>query len=146
MEYSNTNEMKRLKFQAEDGVKSYSNVAALVDDASEDFLRSNNLFDAIESFLHHHYTDRMVAQQAVFTIALDVLADHLELIQNLEARSGEEFLLKLIIPAGLKEEFLYRLVAMNITAAALFPGIDGAGKAVAEYVALRAWEAEQSKP
>ena len=41
---------------------------------------------------------------------------------------------KFIIPKELKSEFLINLKAMNITASSLFPGVDGLGKSVKQFV------------
>jgi hypothetical protein len=40
---------------------------------------------------------------------------------------------KIVIPKEVKREFLRRLQTMNITASALFPGIDGLGRSVREF-------------
>ena len=41
---------------------------------------------------------------------------------------------KIVIPKEVKREFLRCLQTMNITASALFPGIDGLGKSVREFI------------
>ena len=46
--------------------------------------------------------------------------------------------LKLIVPKDLKREFLRKLRRMNITAHALFPGLDGLGRSVGELIQLGA--------
>jgi len=43
-------------------------------------------------------------------------------------------LIKIVIPARLKVEFLARLHGLNVTPAALFPGLDGLGRMVRDYV------------
>jgi hypothetical protein len=41
---------------------------------------------------------------------------------------------KIVIPEKLKPEFLRRLQIMNITANSLFPGVDGLGRSVREFI------------
>lgn len=81
--------------------------------------------------------DRIVAQQGTFTVSLDVLADHGDLVNDVLApsASGSEITyLKLIVPEGLKPEFMLHLRYMNIAAHSLFPGADGLGRSVADII------------
>lgn len=88
------------------------------------------------------HNTRSVAQQGVFTLSTDILADHAPLIDTALAQTTwSNQYVKVVIPSGLKQEFLCRLKAMNITASALFPGPDGVGRAAAEYVKIRVWDA-----
>ncbi len=90
---------------------------------------------------------RAAAQQAMFTVCRDPCIDHAEVIHDALVKShGERVALhKLIIPSRLKPEFLRRLRTMNITANSLFPGVDGLGKSVDEFVQLTcAFKAAQS--
>lgn len=84
----------------------------------------------------HYETDRMGAQQIGITASHQILADHREIIEHTiteEALERGRFA-KIIIPADVKPEFLRNLRRMNITARALFPGIDGLGRSIAELV------------
>jgi len=87
-------------------------------------------------------TERMVAQQGCFTISQDILADHaLAMAGQLPAEAEEEGQTlvnrhKYIIPAARKPELLRLLHHMNVTAASLFPGIDGLGAELEEVVRL----------
>jgi len=86
------------------------------------------------------HSRRSASQQAVFTVCTHVLSDHSDVIS--EAFVGQEDrypLNKVIVPAGLKDEFLSRLRTMNITPSSLFPGLDGLGRAARDYIRLRAW-------
>ncbi|MFH7326442.1 FRG domain-containing protein [Desulfurivibrio sp. C05AmB] len=86
------------------------------------------------------HSRRSASQQAVFTICTHLLADHGDVIS--EAFAGQEDrypLNKVIIPAGLKDEFLSRLRTMNITPNSLFPSLDGLGRAARDYIRLRTW-------
>jgi hypothetical protein len=80
------------------------------------------------------HTDRMGAQQMGFTMANRVVCDHSDLIMQLEAPA--ETLTKLVIPAALKPRFMRRLLRMDITGRALFPGIDGLGRSAVELAEL----------
>lgn len=84
-------------------------------------------------------TARMAAQQTVFTVSPAVLADHGDLLGSLPQPPEKALFLKLIIPPELKTEFLRRLrEQMNITAQTLFPGVDGLGRSVAEWMDVAA--------
>jgi hypothetical protein len=47
---------------------------------------------------------------------------------------------KLIVPSGIKKKLFIQLHRMNIHAATLFPGIEGAALGVMEYGAMEEWE------
>lgn len=86
------------------------------------------------------HTGRSAPQQAVFTICTHVLADHADAISGVFVGQEDRYPLnKVIIPAELKNEFLSRLRTMNITPSAMFPGLDGLGRAARDYIRLRAW-------
>jgi len=92
-------------------------------------------------------TDRLVAQQGRYSLSVRILGVHEDLIGEPCSQAGREnpgklLFQKWIIPANLKPEFLYKLRAMNITGHSLFPGIDGAGRSVAEAARL----ASQPRP
>ena len=92
------------------------------------------------------HTDRMAAQQTQTSICLQVLADQAKVIaEAIQDSKHPGALTKLIIPATLKPEFLHRLRTMNVTASALFPGIDGLGKSVAELIQLGCWHETSGK-
>jgi hypothetical protein len=84
-------------------------------------------------------TERTAAQQAVFTVSTHILADHGDVIEETFRLGGSTQLQRVIVPGGLKDEFLSRLRTMNLTPSALFPGLDGLGRASRDYVRLRAW-------
>ncbi len=82
-------------------------------------------------------SDRMISQQGIFSISRSVLGDHGELLdQAFNNTSDKLHYAKVIVPAALKHELARRLRTMNITANALFPGIDGLGRSIAELVRL----------
>lgn len=88
-------------------------------------------------------TERMVAQQGAFTVCQDILADHAVAIEDAVpptepiAKNQISILLqKVVIPSAHKKPFLKRLQMMNITADALFPGVDGLGRSIEEAIRL----------
>jgi len=87
-------------------------------------------------------SERMVAQQGVFSVSEQILADHGQVISDAMAWAGhdndEPQFFGIRIAPQLKTDFLRRLRTMNVTAASLFPGVDGLGMAVAEAMRLEA--------
>lgn len=67
-------------------------------------------------------TAREVAQQGVFTFTNRLMCHQQEVIA--ETCKGHEFG-RILIPKHLKQEFAMRLRLMNVTASALFPGVEG---------------------
>ncbi len=93
-------------------------------------------------------TERMAAQQTRMTFSAQILADHGQIIaETVKAEEAKKQMYgKLIIPKELKLEFLRKLRSVNITARALFPGVDGLGRSVAELVRLGgAYESAKEK-
>lgn len=82
-------------------------------------------------------TDRMAAQQGIFTVCRNISGIQHDIISN-ACKEEPVFLRKVIIPSDQKVEFLRKLHAMNITANSLFPGLDGLGQSVKELVLLNA--------
>ena len=81
--------------------------------------------------------DRTVAQQGHYAVCTNPLVLHDEAIaEPFDAQQLSEHCIKVVIPKEAKSEFLGRFEAMNITAASLFPGMDGAGRFVREQVTL----------
>jgi hypothetical protein len=76
---------------------------------------------------------RMLAQQGGYTFCLNPLADQGASIDKVFA--GDRRLYgKYIIKGRLKLEFRRRLYSMNSAANSLFPGQDGIGRSIAEYL------------
>ncbi len=95
---------------------------------------------AIYPILGGQHSQRSVAQQGAYTVCTDIFADHGQLIaEAFTTENSHNSFGKLTIPGELKYDFLSRLRTMNITASALFPGIDGVGRAISEHVHLRSW-------
>jgi len=86
-------------------------------------------------------TDRMVAQQSSFTVCTELLEDHDKfadsfVFDGVYGGEGHSIVTKYIVKGKLKTRFLANLEMMNITASALFPGIDGLGKSIKEMVEI----------
>lgn len=80
---------------------------------------------------------RIAAQQGIFTVCTNIMEDHGDIIDNTFGNLSSQYLLKIIIPSNLKNKILSQLHTMNITAASLFPGIDGLGLRMAEIIKLK---------
>jgi hypothetical protein len=77
-------------------------------------------------------SERFLAQQGKFTMSFAPLQDQCSLI----GKFGGPFVKKIIIPSTNKRDFLLRLRDINITAASLFPGVDGLGRSIEELISL----------
>lgn len=75
---------------------------------------------------------RMAEQQGRFTMCLRVHQDHTIIATKIPLTHVR----KIVIPHAAKPDFLAELRRMNITAAALFPGVDGLGRSIAELTSL----------
>ena len=102
--------------------------------------------DRLFAFKPKWMTNRMTAQQTLFTVCENPLVDHSDLIHDtlsdrIEFYPGgfRAYHTKLIIVKELKQECFHRLRIMNVTGNSLYPGLDGAGVSVAEFVRLMAW-------
>jgi FRG domain len=78
-------------------------------------------------------TAREIAQQGLFTFANRVLADHeVAIAQGCNNCSFG----RIILPRKLKREFTARLNLMNVTAAAIFPGVEGICGSIRDKIRL----------
>lgn len=81
--------------------------------------------------------DRMVAQQGCFLASMNVATDVEDcLASRVSAAQAEKIIsvLKLRVPAKAKPDIVHRLRAMNVSAATLFPGLDGIGRLLDDIV------------
>jgi len=85
---------------------------------------------------------RIAAQQGVFTVCTNILEDHSNMIEAGFGKDSYQHLIKIIIPSEMKKNILSQLHTMNITAASLFPGIDGLGLKVSEVIKLKVYHRE----
>jgi hypothetical protein len=86
-------------------------------------------------------SERITAQRGVFTICEKLFVDHAVVIgEALRQRAtvGQVWpLFKIVIPPEGKKFFRQYLSKLNITAATLFPGTDGLGRAVTETLRVQ---------
>lgn len=83
-------------------------------------------------------TERMVAQQGIYTVCCNISGDQHNIISETMPDQNEKVMfIKLVIPRQLKKEFLKKLRIVNIMASSLFPGIDGFGKSISELIHLK---------
>lgn len=73
-------------------------------------------------------TERMLAQQSVYTFVQPANADHISIMDT--NKKGDRGPLQMTIPLKFKPEFMRRLLSMNVTGRTLFPGLDGVGRYV----------------
>jgi hypothetical protein len=103
------------------------------------FFASDNELPCCYTFARKQKIERMVTQQADFTVSPDVLADHADIIEKaLIENDTKVWFGKLIIPADLKPQFLLQLHRFNVNGIALFPGLDGLGRSMKELATLHA--------
>jgi hypothetical protein len=88
-------------------------------------------------------TDRMAAQQGVFSVCSAVALDHDLVIRGPQSSSDPNHLRKIVLTAKCKIEVLYQLARMGINGLALFPGADGLGRSVGERLQCRRYEVLQ---
>ena len=80
--------------------------------------------------------ERIANQQGQFSVCLDPLADHADVLEELAGYGDGPHCEKLIIPKELKPEILRQLQLMNVTSKSLFPGLDGLGRSLTELTRL----------
>jgi hypothetical protein len=122
---------------AERTIQRYGSADALADGNLSSTLLTADAKPHLGAYRRVLRSDRMVAQQGVFTMSAQIMADHADLISELTpAEADRLYHVKLIIPYEMKPEFLQRLRVMNITASSLFPGVDGIGRSIGEFLRL----------
>ncbi len=89
------------------------------------------LYTAMKKFR----TAREVAQQGVFTFSNRLTENPQRVIPQICADGAFG---RVVIPQRLKTEFCFRLGLMNVTAAALFPGVDGVCSSIRDTLRLAA--------
>jgi hypothetical protein len=86
---------------------------------------------------HSIRSDRMIAQQGIFTVCTNPLADHSVAIDaQIDPSLTPPRHFKIFIEGRMKLEIIKQLRAMNITAASLYPGLEGLGKSLQETTRL----------
>jgi len=100
------------------------------------FLGANSP-DELYIFGRKRKSERMVAQQGIFSICRNINSSHSDVLSKVfPSQEGKEVYRKLVIPFDQKNEYLTKLRSMNVTASSLFPGLDGVGKSICEFIQL----------
>lgn len=79
-------------------------------------------------------TDRMHAQQSVFTCSHPATADHIDLVSK---SVGDQCGFVIVIRPEFKREIMQQLHLMNVNAKTLFPGLDGLGRSIRDAAAFK---------
>jgi len=87
-------------------------------------------------------SERMIAQQTIFTYCDELFCDHADLIGNALMDSVQDnrefgYLFKIIISPETKRKVRQHLHKLNLCAATLFPGADGVGRAISEIIMVQ---------
>jgi hypothetical protein len=85
----------------------------------------------------YRQSQRMIVQQGMFTVCRAILGKPDEIIERTLADNRDAYSV-LVIKHEQKLDFLRRLATMNITASSLFPGIDGLGRSIGEFIKVDA--------
>lgn len=106
----------------------------------EGLFSNPNVEPQIFFFQPQRLSNRMIAQQGLSSVSTYIFSDHADIIAEAlkghSKRGWQGWNHKVVISAKCKEEFLGRLRSMNITANSLFPGIDGLGLSLREYIRI----------
>ncbi len=89
------------------------------------------------------HSERSALQQGWFSVNARILEPHdraiLALIRSKRGRgSGSSLARRIVIPAALKLSFLRELSRMNVVPRVLFPGLDGLGRSLSDFLRLNA--------
>jgi hypothetical protein len=79
---------------------------------------------------------RTATQQGVFSVCTPLRTNHGDIIDESLETEHPRSRIKFVIEAELKREILNKLMTMTITASSLFPGLDGLGRSIREYLML----------
>lgn len=101
-------------------------------------------YDIVSIIFAMKKNERLIKQQGAFSISNNPLKSHCDMICEINKDNPSKTgLYKIEIPKELKLEFLARLRNMNISAASLFPGLDGLGRSIKETLLLRKWSEDK---
>jgi len=128
---------------------SFRKISSAAERSSIHRLFENPLADRKLCFLNTGLrNERMVAQQGVFMLSYNVAVEHDQILREIISSEPKNIdkCRKLRIAANLKTRMIHSLLAMNINARSLFPGIDGLGKSVAEMVRFDAFPGNRTRP
>lgn len=106
-----------------------------------ELLRQSDAPRALMPFYSWRMNEREMAQQGRYTFSTYLLEDQdvsVRRILTASSNSSGTTLLRIILPAAMKSVFLEHLRHLNVTAQALFPGLDGLGRSLTEAAKLLA--------
>lgn len=92
-------------------------------EVQEEIFKSSDRF--ITVFNPEYGNERLVPQKGLFLVPSQVNESFENLLADYPQFADSDICIKYVIPAKLRYQGLERLQRMNITAATLFPGIDG---------------------
>lgn len=95
--------------------------------------RANNV---VSIYGNEIKTERIIAQHSIFTFSYYLFTDHANVLGERLSQEDPFPLIKIIIPANLKQKIRLKLTKMNISNETLFPGIDGVGRSITEKIEL----------
>ena len=100
----------------------------------------------IEAWKPRLRSARYIAQQGICISSTNILGPLEEMIcdccekEAIKSESDQLYRMKVVIPKSFKTEFMERLAFMNITAHSLFPGIDGLGRGIGDWVRMAGYK------
>jgi len=123
--------------------KDFADVNMKVEPEFSRYLTDPKAEPSLQTLFPNRLTERMVAQQGVFTFSPFILGKPDKIIEDALSplcprEDRGEVYHKVVVSRELKPKFLRMLRTMNVTAASLFPGADGLGRSVSEAVKLAA--------
>jgi hypothetical protein len=91
-------------------------------------------------------TERLIAQNGVFTFCERLDCDQAAIIGTYVLNNNVKIfpLTKILIPPEAKDKIRIHLNKLNITAATLFPGMDGLGKSISEIIRVESYCATEN--
>jgi len=114
-------------------------------DEYEAFFQTSKASEILFPLDIHHKSPRMIAQQGIFTVCKNILGNHGDIIGKTMDGKPDHYKL-LVIAKEQKLNMLRRLEKLNITASSLFPGIDGLGRSIGEFIKMdSSYEVERPK-
>jgi len=103
-----------------------------------------NATNNVRTYLVERQSERVISQQSVFSFSYNLFCDHAKAIgeiflKNSEANNSEQAipLVKILLSPVRKKEIRQYLNKMNVTAATLFPGVEGIGRSIYEMINMQ---------
>lgn len=107
----------------------------------------------IQLFDANRKNERMISQRALHIYCWNLFTDHAFGIGSIllrefvpKEKTVKNLLMKFVIPHQYKEQVRRHLHQLNITAASLFPGLDGIGRSITETITYQRAAYRQGEP